>query len=437
MALARNYKIMSNSPKELNPTHYKIVQPTVSNKSLALAGSAADSTGGNLLGRAGGTLEVASEKAIQLPKLGSMTIDEALAMPRSLANDLPAMVNKNAALHEQAVAVQIKNDLIFSRRTAMDEANAAAQLGMISPIRRFDEMMRARGREYAGDALYRQVVADAQEEMRQATRAAAPCGLCFAAGTLIHTKEGLKPIKQIQVGDWVLTQPEETGERTYKRVTRTNRFEGAAVWAVTYFRRSEQERAQAENRMMPIGLHRRLVVTPNHPLWARGKGWVQVKDLDFDSDELLLSDGDYGCLVEVSPLYITATPGIAWQANTVFTEWDGQLFDLRNDASGEFEEYRDDPDPQFFSYWDENCYAKKIRLGNGFDVYGQGAYQPKPVETWNESCYYRCPVYNFEVEDCHSYYVGTDGVWAHNTNCAEPVNDIVVAQRIIWCRTTE
>ena len=425
-----NYKVMWNSPNELNPTRYKIVQPTVSNKNLALVGSVADSTGGSILSHVGGTLEVAGGKLIQLPKLGSLTIDEALAMQRTLANDLPTMVNKNASLYEQAFqAVQIKNDLIISVRTAMDDANAAAQLSMISPVRSFDEMVRARSKEYAGDALYRQVIADAQAEMRQAGKAPAPYGLCFAAGTLIHTEEGLKPIEQIQVGDWVLTQPEETGERTYKRVTRTTQFEDAPVWSVTYFRGSELDRAQAENRMMPIGVERRLVVTPNHPLWVRGKGWVQVKNLDFDSDELLLSDGDYARIEEVSPLYRTANLGVAWQASTVFTEWDGQLFDLRNGVSGEFEEYRDDPAPQSFSYWDENCYARRIKLGDGSYIYGRGAYQPKSVETWNESCYYRCSVYNFEVEDCHTYYVGTEGVWAHNTNCGETVSDLLVAQR--------
>ena len=32
---------------------------------------------------------------------------------------------------------------------------------------------------------------------------------CFAAGTLIHTKAGLKPIEGVEVGDLVLTYPED------------------------------------------------------------------------------------------------------------------------------------------------------------------------------------------------------------------------------------
>jgi hypothetical protein len=28
-----------------------------------------------------------------------------------------------------------------------------------------------------------------------------------------------------------------------------------------------------------------------------------------------------------------------------------------------------------------------------------------------------CDVYNIEVEDYHTYFVGEEGVWVHNTNC--------------------
>ncbi|WP_443191282.1 Hint domain-containing protein [Pseudomonas indica] len=323
-------------------------------------------------------------------------------MQRALANDVPSMVNKNASLAEQAFqAVQIKNDLTMTLRMAMDDANAAAQLSMISPIRSFDEMVRSRSQEYAGDALYRQVIADAQMQMRQATKAPAPYGLCFAAGTLIHTQEGLKPIEQIQVGDWVLTQPEETGERIYKRVTRTTQFEDAAVWTVAYFLKDEQDKAIAENRMMPRDCNYRLVVTPNHPLWVRGKGWVQVKDLDCDADELELADGGVARLLNVSPLYRTEMEGVAWEEG-MFTSWDGTLHDLRGGRSVE----------------------KSFRATGA-----QQAIQSDFVERWDESCYFHCSVYNFEVEDCYTYYVGTLGVWVHNTNCGEMLCERVIAIR--------
>ena len=45
--------------------------------------------------------------------------------------------------------------------------------------------------------------------------------VCFAAGTLIHTINGLVPIENIQVGDLVLAKPENGGEQSYKPVTQT------------------------------------------------------------------------------------------------------------------------------------------------------------------------------------------------------------------------
>ena len=223
------------------------------------------------------------------------------------------------------------------------------------------------------------------------TKTPAPYGLCFAAGTLIHTKEGMKPIEHIQVGDWVLTQPEETGERIYKRVTRTTQFEDAAVWTVTYFLKAEFEQARAEKRTMRPDCECRLVVTPNHPFWVRGKGWVQVKDLDIDVDELELADGQIALLSTVYPLYRTETEGVAWEEG-MFISWDGTLCDLRQGRSGE-KEFRTTGAPR--------------------------AVQPAFVERWDESSFFRFSVYNIEVEDFHTYYVGELGVWVHNSNCSE------------------
>ena len=41
------------------------------------------------------------------------------------------------------------------------------------------------------------------------------------AGTLVTTKEGLKPIEEVKIGEYVLSRSEESGETSYKKVTDT------------------------------------------------------------------------------------------------------------------------------------------------------------------------------------------------------------------------
>jgi hypothetical protein len=48
-------------------------------------------------------------------------------------------------------------------------------------------------------------------------------GGCFIAGTMVWTDNGLVPIDQLKVGDSVLSQPESTGEKAYRKVERRNR----------------------------------------------------------------------------------------------------------------------------------------------------------------------------------------------------------------------
>ena len=44
---------------------------------------------------------------------------------------------------------------------------------------------------------------------------------CFMAGTLVTTKEGLKPIEEVKIGEYVMSRNEESGETSYKKVTDT------------------------------------------------------------------------------------------------------------------------------------------------------------------------------------------------------------------------
>ncbi|MBL8484885.1 MAG: hypothetical protein JNJ60_22000, partial [Rhodocyclaceae bacterium] len=209
--LRSNYKVLANSPNSLNPLRYKIVQPIVNPKSARLMSSLADSTGGGILNHAGGELLTAGGKRIELPATASLTVQEALDWQHAMSEGLESMLNRDASLYEHArQALQLKNDLTAIARNAMDDANAAAQLSMIMPERTFEEMRFARTKGYAGNTMYRQMIADASEELR-AVRSVTEPGGCFVAGTLVHTRDGLKRIEDIRVGDWVLSQPEETG----------------------------------------------------------------------------------------------------------------------------------------------------------------------------------------------------------------------------------
>ncbi|TGL21018.1 DUF882 domain-containing protein, partial [Leptospira bourretii] len=136
---------------------------------------------------------------------------------------------------------------------------------------------------------------------------------CFVAGTKVHTKDGLKNIEDIRVGDVVLSWNETTGEREYKVVTELFLHEINQLYEVKTTKGATLE------------------TTWNHPFWVVDrKEWVEVKDLQV-GDVLALADG---ALVEIS----------------------------------------------------------HIR-----------SYYVEPTK-----------VYNFEVEDNHSYYVGEDGVLVHN-----------------------
>ena len=90
---------------------------------------------------------------------------------------------------------------------------------------------------------------------------------CFVAGTLVHTKDGLKPIEQIKVGDYVLSKPDSgVGEQEYKRVTETFVRDGQDIWLVQYIVSGEKT-------------SRALVVTGNHPIWKEHVGWTTVNNL--------------------------------------------------------------------------------------------------------------------------------------------------------------
>jgi hypothetical protein len=101
--------------------------------------------------------------------------------------------------------------------------------------------------------------------------------VCFAAGTLVHTKEGLKPIEEIRVGDWVLSYPDnqKTPERlrqeheyTYRRVTQT-------------FVTEDRPLSKLIVLNLVTGNKETFLVTANHPIFCEDRGgWVPLSEIE-------------------------------------------------------------------------------------------------------------------------------------------------------------
>ena len=158
---------------------------------------------------------------------------------------------------------------------------------------------------------------------RIATRAAQVGGMCFAAGTMVHTPDGPRAIEQLEPGDWVMASPPGGGEPKPKRVLR-------ALWTpskeVVGFAITTSE-----------GVSDVLRVTKEHPFGLAEGGWLPAHALA-NGDRLVTASGE------------VATVVAAWSVPGLHD------------------------------------------------------------------------VFNVEVEEFHTYFVGDGGVWAHNVGCSVPVS---------------
>ena len=86
------------------------------------------------------------------------------------------------------------------------------------------------------------------------------------------TDKGEKPIEEIQVGDKVLSQNVENGEKGYKEVKQLFVHEVDTLYHV---------------QIKGITISN----TDEHPYWVVGKGWGEAKDLKI-GDQVLLASGE-------------------------------------------------------------------------------------------------------------------------------------------------
>jgi hypothetical protein len=114
------------------------------------------------------------------------------------------------------------------------------------------------------------------------------CNCCFVEGTLVSTKNGLKPIEKLQVGELVASKNLVTGVIDWKPIVETFIFDDDRKTYELVVESSE-------------GGLSRFEVTDNHPFWVIDKGWVDSADL-VSGMQLFSSEGGELHLKEIIKL---------------------------------------------------------------------------------------------------------------------------------------
>ena len=414
-------RAMHNSPNTVNPTKIKVVEPQLAADPYGLRGSAADSSGGRILASAGGDLSTYSGKPLSLPAKASNDLDAALDWMQREGRNIEQYVNKKAAPMEQALqTVRMQEYILLASRNSLKDGNLISSLNAFHPIKYFDEIRGELGQKYGGDVLWEKI---AEAAKRNTERVA-----CFVAGTLVHTKEGLRPIEQIKVGDYVLSKPESgSGETAYKRVVRTIESEAQETWFVSWYDPELLKKLKegiSEKEYFASYGNGFVITTPNHPFWVVDSDeewlkyaeshvrlgppypkqqWVRADHLAAGM-KLLLADGRVVDVVTSTRVYKTLDEYRGW-VDYVEDGSKGLIVDFANSQVM--------PDVHIYAYQFQPTKSMRYGLVENPNEAHADDYPPGSApESW-----YLSKVYNLEVEDSHTYFVDTMGVWVHNTNC--------------------
>jgi len=95
---------------------------------------------------------------------------------------------------------------------------------------------------------------------------------CFTGDTLVATETGLRPIAEIEAGDYVWSENTETGEKALKQVLSVSVTETTVLVHITTEDGTE------------------INTTENHPFYVEEKGWCAAADLEA-GDHLHTQDG--------------------------------------------------------------------------------------------------------------------------------------------------
>jgi hypothetical protein len=232
----------------------------------------------------------------------------------------------------------------------------------------------------------------------------------FVAGTLVHTDQGLVPIERIKVGDLVLSKHESgEGERAYKRVVNT--FKSSEKKAVRHVAISINYKKKWESVY--------LFCTPDHPFWVKGEGWIPISEIYWE-------DGP-------APVFSYVGEDVASEIENVHLNYTSSVYEsaLEKGITYVYDRFRN-YEPQIVV--DFNL-GRPVLVGGGGDLGYMEERWPSSEEKIvipenydhplnkkyidavdHELIPFLTDVYNIEVEDFHTYYVGVLGLWVHDNH---------------------
>ena len=265
----------------------------------------------------------------------------------------------------------------------------------------------------------------------------------FVAGTLIHTDQGLVPIQDIKVGDRVLSKPEDgSGDIEYKPVVKTFVHEDKEMWIVRLEKNLEKFNKDREmvdyqtyKSASPIS---HFLATPNHPVWVVGAMENPQEDIEFYDqphfkrvDELqqyeivVNTDGVMYTVERVQPTYQVANDNLEFNPNYYWYQehyHEDYYDDYVQDAESHMLDYSEAEYKGTGYVKDVSYYQQHGYLDIGIkDKKGKLLLTNLLKDNQGEPIPYTTTVYNFEVADNHTYFIGRAGAWVHNTNCGQPV----------------
>jgi hypothetical protein len=338
--------------------------------------------------------------------------------------------------------VQFANDFVTAARASLK--NDALQMQLDLKLLPHAELKALYGNGLGGKPLYERIQAEANKFIDDALAQIRKLG-CFVAGTLVHTREGLKPIEEIKVGDYVLSKPESgEGEFCYQPVTRTYEYENREVYYISLV--IPKNLPEGEK---PDWDYDCVAVTGGHPIWVERMTFWRGLETEMEMENTEIRDIHAWMIIEelwqilwkgmnepakenlTTPIYVELADGRIAEVRriipilqsrepnvgVVFTPGDNWSFEpcgmtLHFGKNGVLNELVDRSLSPGFTYLDDPCeadydYSDYDTTGEMSVVNITGGHLPM-----------RRKVYNLEVANTHTYFVTRFGLWVHNNSGA-------------------